>query len=137
MQATREHFPHFFSFTGGNGLGNGGNGTTPPTGNRRQQYTLDELPFVCDYCPARYKTKPGLQYHLAKHKDKNGEYRPSSSAVADSNGSPSPSSTMMKQKYMNPPMEHQPQPHHPMLPNHHPPGNPMMYNNPGNKNTDE
>jgi hypothetical protein len=95
--------------------------TVPTHGHRRQQYTLAELPFVCEFCPARYKTKPGLQYHLAKHKETNTDFRPSSSApsTADNSGSSSPTSAnasaMMKQKYMNPPFDHhqqQPQPQH-------------------------
>jgi hypothetical protein len=112
----------------GSGSGSGGTSITPPTGNRRQQYTLAELPFVCEFCPARYKTKPGLQYHLAKHKDTNTDYRPSPStpSTADSCGSSSPSSTntsatLMKQKYMSPSIDHQ---QHPMYPNHPPPGGP-------------
>jgi hypothetical protein len=102
---------------------------------------LAELPFVCEFCQARYKTKPGLQYHLAKHKDTNTDFRPSPStpANADNCGSSSPSSAnpsaaMMKQKYMGSPMDHQ---QHPMYPNQPPPGGPMLHNPPGNRKTDE
>lgn len=123
----------------GNGSGNGGNATTPPTGNRRQQYTLAELPFVCEFCPARYKTKPGLQYHLTKHKETNTDYRPSTSSAAENGGaSSSPSSSsaaagMMKPKYMNSPMDHPHPPQHPMYAGHPPPGGPMIHSNPGNR----
>lgn len=136
--------------TGGSGAGSGANSTTPPTGNRRQQYTLAELPFVCEFCPARYKTKPGLQYHLAKHKETNTDYRPSPAtpSTADSAGSSSPSSSnaqgaLMKQKYMNSPMDHPqpplpppppPPPQHPMYGNQPPTGPPMQHNNPGISN---
>ncbi len=104
------------------------NGPIHP-GHRRQQYTLAELPFVCEFCPARYKTKPGLQYHLAKHKDANTDFRPSPSAssTADNVGSASPTS-VMKQKYMNTSMD-QPQ-QHPMYSNPSAPGAPMHHNNP-------
>ena len=101
------------------------NGPIHP-GHRRQQYTLAELPFVCEFCPARYKTKPGLQYHLAKHKEANTDFRPSPSAssTADNSGSASPTSAM-KPKYMNPTTD---QPHqHPMY--SHPPGPPGLHNN--------
>ena len=112
------------SFAGG-----GATGTTPtPTGNRRQQYTIAELPFVCDFCQARYKTKPGLQYHLAKHKDGTIDHRPSSSVADNGRSSLSPTSasvspSLMKQKYANVPMDHQP---HPMYPNQ--PGYPPYMN---------
>jgi hypothetical protein len=129
----------FFLIVGGSGPGSGGNSNTPPTGNRRQQYTLAELPFVCEFCPARYKTKPGLQYHLAKHKEANTDYRPSPTtpSTADSCGSSSPSSTnpsatLMKQKYMSPPIDHQQQ-QHPMYPNQSTPGGPVLHNNAGNR----
>lgn len=126
--------------------GSGGPHTTStPTGNRRQQYTLAELPYVCEFCHARYKTKPGLQYHLAKHKESNSDYRPSPStpSTADSGGSSSPSSAnpqppFMKQKYMSPPVDHhqqqqqqQPQPQqsqHSMYPSHPAPGGPPPHN---------
>ena len=126
---------------GGN---NGGPHTTAsPTGNRRQQYTLAELPFVCEFCQARYKTKPGLQYHLAKHKEANTDYRPtlSTPSTAESGGSVSSSSStgvqsaMMKQKYMNPPMEHPQQ--HPMYSNHAMPGGPPMHNPAGRTPSNE
>jgi len=107
------------------------NGPIHP-GHRRQQYTLAELPFACEFCPARYKTKPGLQYHLAKHKDANGEIRPSSS-TPDTVGSASPTSAM-KQKYMDPHQQQQqppPPPPHPMYPNQPMPGPPMHHGNPG------
>ncbi|CAF2348191.1 unnamed protein product [Rotaria sp. Silwood2] len=125
---------------GGNTANSGMNNNTPPTGNRRQQYTLAELPFVCEFCPARYKTKPGLQYHLAKHKETNTDYRPSppTPSAADSGGSSSsPSSsnapaTLMKQKYMNSPIDHQQQQQqHPMYTNQPTPGGPMPHNNAG------
>jgi len=94
--------------------GNGSNSNTPPASNRRQQYTLAELPYVCEFCPARYKTKPGLQYHLAKHKENNTDYRPSpstpstaDSGVSSSASSTNQSATYMKQKYMNTSMDSQ------------------------------
>lgn len=116
-----------------NAGGTTSNGPIHP-GHRRQQYTLAELPFVCEFCPARYKTKPGLQYHLAKHKDANGEIRPASS-TPDTVGSASPTSAM-KQKYMNAPMDQQqqqqpPPPPHPMYQNQPMPGAPMHHGNPG------
>lgn len=126
---------------GGN---NGGPHTTAsPTGNRRQQYTLAELPFVCEFCQARYKTKPGLQYHLAKHKEANTDHRPTPStpSTAESGGSLSSSSSagaqsaMMKQKYMNPPMDHPQQ--HPMYSNHAMPGGPPMHNPSGRTSSNE
>ncbi|CAF1094443.1 unnamed protein product [Adineta steineri] len=131
------------SNTGGNsaGSGSGATGSAPiHPGHRRQQYTLAELPYVCEFCPARYKTKPGLQYHLAKHKEANTDHRPSSSTptTADNSGSLSPTSvntsSMMKQKYMNPPIDHpqqQQQQHqqHPMYSNQPMPGGPMLHNN--------
>ena len=112
--------------------------TPTHTGNRRQQYTLAELPFVCEFCPARYKTKPGLQYHLAKHKEANTDYRPSPStpSTADSGASlSSPSSagtqaSLMKQKYMSPPIDHQHQ-QHPIYHNQPNPGGPPLHANPG------
>ncbi|CAF1234918.1 unnamed protein product [Rotaria sordida] len=127
---------------GGNTANSGINNNTPPTGNRRQQYTLAELPFVCEFCPARYKTKPGLQYHLAKHKETNTDYRPSppTPSTADSCGSSSsPSSsntpaTLMKQKYMNSSIDHQQQQQqqqHPMYTNQPTAGGPMPHNNAG------
>ncbi|UJR27516.1 hypothetical protein I4U23_008800 [Adineta vaga] len=118
---------------GSNASGSGVTGNTPPTGNRRQQYTLAELPFVCEFCPARYKTKPGLQYHLAKHKETNTDYRPSPStpSTADSCGSSSPSSAnasaaLMKQKYMNSSTDHQQQ--HSMYPNQPTTSGPGLHN---------
>ncbi|CAF4531593.1 unnamed protein product, partial [Didymodactylos carnosus] len=81
----------------GSGVGSG----------RRQQYTLAELPFVCEFCPARYKTKPGLQYHLAKHRETNkqqggtGDTPPSTPHSNQS--SPNIGSSIMKQKYSTPP----------------------------------
>jgi hypothetical protein len=104
----------------------GAHSTSNPTGNRRQQYTLAELPFVCEFCPARYKTKPGLQYHLAKHKESNNDYRPppSTPSTADSCGSAaSPSSAtaqvaLMKHKYMNPSTDHHLQQPHPIYSSH-------------------
>ncbi|CAF4050184.1 unnamed protein product [Rotaria sp. Silwood2] len=106
---------------------NGVNNTTPiHTGHRRHQYTLAELPFVCEFCSARYKTKPGLQYHLAKHKETNTDNRPSSSTIptVDNNGSSSPTSASMKQKYMNVSMDQQ----HPMYPNQSMPTGPILHN---------
>jgi hypothetical protein len=123
----------FLPIEGGNTPGSGNTTTTPPTGNRRQQYTLAELPFVCEFCQARYKTKPGLQYHLAKHKETNTDYRPSppTPSTADSCGSSPSSATLMKQKYMSPPIDHQQQ--HPMYPNQSTTGAPSLHNNAGNK----
>ncbi|UJR21654.1 hypothetical protein I4U23_024731 [Adineta vaga] len=104
-------------------------------GHRRQQYTLAELPFVCEFCPARYKTKPGLQYHLAKHKEVNTDHRPSSSSTpstVDNNGALSPTSSnasaMMRQKHMNSSGDLQQQPH-PMYMNQSMPGGPVLHNN--------
>jgi hypothetical protein len=82
------------------------------TGNRRQQYSLAELPFVCEFCPARYKTKPGLHYHLAKHKESNGEHRSSSAIVDHNQSSLSPtssngSSSMNKHKHPHSSMDPQ------------------------------
>ncbi len=135
-----------FSIVGGSGTGGTGNSNTPPTGNRRQQYTLAELPFVCEFCPARYKTKPGLQYHLAKHKETNTDYRPSppTPSTADSFASSSPSSTnasatLMKQKYMNSPIDHpqqQQQQQHSMYSNQPTAGGPILHNSAGNRKID-
>ncbi len=138
------HFLNFFlSIAGGSGT-SGGTSNTPPTGNRRQQYTLAELPFICEFCPARYKTKPGLQYHLAKHKETNTDYRPSPStpSTADSCGSSSasstnPTATLMKQKYMSPPIDHHhQQQQHPMYPNQPTTGGPLLHNSAGNRRID-
>jgi hypothetical protein len=111
------------------------NTPTPPTGNRRQQYTLAELPYVCEFCPARYKTKPGLHYHLAKHKEANTDVRPTPPSTTDNDRSSSPTATnataMMKPKYINPPMDHQQQQPHPMYPNQTAPGGPILHNNAG------
>jgi hypothetical protein len=88
---------------------------------------------VCEFCSARYKTKPGLQYHLAKHKETNTDHRPSSSTT-DNGGSLSPTSTnasaMIKQKYMNPPIDlHQQHQQHPMYANQSMPSGPILHNN--------
>jgi hypothetical protein len=130
-------FRFSFSIAGGNSASNGINSNAPiHPGHRRQQYTLAELPFVCDFCPARYKTKPGLQYHLAKHKETNTDYRPSSStsSTADNGGSASPTSInttgVMKQKYMNTSADHQQQQQHPMYSNQSIPGASVHHNNP-------
>jgi hypothetical protein len=126
----------FISIGAGNSAGSGANNNPPiHTGHRRQQYTLAELPYVCEFCPARYKTKPGLQYHLAKHKDINTEHRPSSStpSTGDTGGSLSPTSAnasaIMKQKYMNPPIDHHQQQQQPMYTNQSMPGGPVLHNN--------
>jgi hypothetical protein len=136
----------FFCIVGANpaGSGSGITNTTPPTGNRRQQYTLAELPFLCEFCPARYKTKPGLQYHLAKHKETNTDFRSAATtpSTADGCGSSSPSSAnaaaaLVKPKYINPPMDHhQQQQHHPMYPNPPVTGGPVLHNSAGKKIND-
>ncbi|CAF1060502.1 unnamed protein product [Didymodactylos carnosus] len=76
-----------------NGIGSG----------RRQQYTIAELPFVCKFCPARYKTKPGLQYHLAKHretsKQQGGTGDTPPSTPHSNQSSPNVGPSIMKQKY--------------------------------------
>ncbi|CAF0785666.1 unnamed protein product [Adineta ricciae] len=124
------------SNTGGSFTGNGNAATTNAPihpGHRRQQYTLAELPFVCEFCPARYKTKPGLQYHLAKHKEANTDHRPSSSSTpsaTDNGGSVSPTSAMMRSKHMNPPGDLPPQ-QHPMYANQPMPSGPMMHGSMG------
>ena len=108
---------------------NGLNGGTPgASSGRRQQYTLAELPYVCDFCQARYKTKPGLHYHLAKHKEANTDHRPAVAAPDNSRSSLSPTSmnggpAYMKQKYPNAPMDPQHQPY-PMYPHPGGPGVP-------------
>ena len=105
------------------------NGGTPgATSSRRQQYTLAELPYVCDFCQARYKTKPGLHYHLAKHKESNTDHRPSPSMTDNNRASLSPTSIngapgYMKPKYPNAPMDPQHQPY-PMYPHPGGPGVP-------------
>ena len=120
-------------------VGSGGSHTSSPTGNRRQQYTLAELPYVCEFCPARYKTKPGLQYHLAKHKESNSNQRtaPTTPSTAESAGSlstPSPTIAqpgMIQPKYMNPPMDPHVQQHHQQYatyPGHQIPGGPQLHN---------
>ncbi|CAF1139933.1 unnamed protein product [Rotaria sordida] len=117
--------------TSGNSTNNSSNGVNNNapihTGHRRHQYTLAELPYVCEFCSARYKTKPGLQYHLAKHKETNTDNRSSSTVMstADNNGSSPPTSTNMKQKYMNVSLDQQ----HPMYPNQSIPTGPILHNN--------
>ena len=79
-----------------------------------------------------------MQYHLAKHKETNTDHRSSATENGGSSSSPSAvnaPAAIMKQRYMNPPMDHQPQ--HPMYPGHPPPGGPMMHNNPGNEEINE
>ena len=99
-----------FALASGNSVNNvrgmNNNATT-----RRQQYTLAELPFMCEYCSARYKTKPRLQYHLAKHKETNTDSRSASSSILtrDHSGSFTPSVTATKRKYMNSSIDHQQQ----------------------------
>lgn len=90
---------------------------------------MAELPFACEFCSARYKTKPGLQYHLAKHKEANSEHRSASSNTDISSSTAvqtNAQASMMKQKYATAPindqhLSQQQQHQHSMYSNHPPP----------------
>ena len=36
------------------------------SGKKRSEINPDDKPFVCDKCGVKYKTKPGLTYHVQK-----------------------------------------------------------------------